>query len=123
VDAVKQRFRNRQEAGRLLAEHLRQYAGDDDVVVLALARGGVPVAFEVACVGRLVRERHGCEALLVGFTTYQPGTERILHSFNARLGEQFDVVIHLDETHALGPLERTSQWKAGELPETYPSGA
>jgi predicted phosphoribosyltransferase len=42
------RFRDRTEAGRLLAEQLRQYAGRDDVVVLALPRGGMPVAFEVA---------------------------------------------------------------------------
>jgi putative phosphoribosyl transferase len=42
------RFRDRTEAGRLLAEQLRRYAGRDDVVVLALPRGGVPVAFEVS---------------------------------------------------------------------------
>ena len=42
------RFRDRAEAGRLLAERLRSYAGRDDVVVLALPRGGVPVAYEVA---------------------------------------------------------------------------
>jgi putative phosphoribosyl transferase len=42
------RFRDRAEAGRLLAERLRQYAGRDDVVVLALPRGGVPVGYEVA---------------------------------------------------------------------------
>jgi putative phosphoribosyl transferase len=42
------RFRDRTEAGRLLAERLRGYAGRDDVVVFALPRGGVPVAYEVA---------------------------------------------------------------------------
>jgi putative phosphoribosyl transferase len=42
------RFRDRAEAGRLLAQRLRKYAGRDDVVVLALPRGGVPVAYEVA---------------------------------------------------------------------------
>ena len=42
------RFRNRAEAGRLLAERLVQYAGRSDVLVLALPRGGVPVGFEVA---------------------------------------------------------------------------
>src|SRR3954462_15707229 len=41
-------FRNRAEAGRMLAELLRPYAGRDDVVVRALPRGGVPVAYEVA---------------------------------------------------------------------------
>jgi putative phosphoribosyl transferase len=45
-------FRDRQEAGMALASLLRQYAGRDDVVVLGLARGGVPVASEVA---RLLR--------------------------------------------------------------------
>lgn len=42
------RFRDRHDAGRQLAERLTEYAGRDDVVVLALPRGGVPVGFEVA---------------------------------------------------------------------------
>ncbi len=42
------RFANRAEAGRLLAERLRSFAGRDDVLVLALPRGGVPVGHEVA---------------------------------------------------------------------------
>jgi predicted phosphoribosyltransferase len=41
-------FRDRREAGRLLAEKLAAYADRSDVLVLALPRGGVPVAYEVA---------------------------------------------------------------------------
>jgi putative phosphoribosyl transferase len=41
-------FQDRAEAGRELAERLRQYEHRGDVVVLALPRGGVPVGFEVA---------------------------------------------------------------------------
>ncbi|MGY2063110.1 erythromycin esterase family protein, partial [Nocardia gipuzkoensis] len=41
-------FRDRHEAGRVLAELLEHYRDDPDVVVLGLARGGVPVAWEVA---------------------------------------------------------------------------
>src|SRR5438270_10369874 len=43
-----ERFRNRNEAGRLLAEKLTAYANRPDLLVLALPRGGVPVAYEVA---------------------------------------------------------------------------
>jgi predicted phosphoribosyltransferase len=41
------RFQNRSHAGRILAQHLDAYANRPDVQVLALPRGGVPVAFEV----------------------------------------------------------------------------
>ena len=51
---------------------------------------------------------------------YLPESERVSHYFNARLADQCDAVIHLDQTRAVEPLERTSQWEAGELPETYP---
>jgi putative phosphoribosyl transferase len=42
------RFHDRHEAGRRLAGELRAYAGRDDVIVVALPRGGVPVGYEVA---------------------------------------------------------------------------
>ncbi len=51
---------------------------------------------------------------------YRPETERLSHYFHARLPEQFDAIIHIDETRAVEPLERTSAWDEGELPETYP---
>lgn len=41
-------FRNREQAGKLLAAALTKYAGRSDAVVLALPRGGVPVAYEIA---------------------------------------------------------------------------
>lgn len=42
------RFQNRIEAGQLLAQKLEAYTGRPDTLVLALPRGGVPVAYEVA---------------------------------------------------------------------------
>jgi erythromycin esterase-like protein len=53
---------------------------------------------------------------------YRPRTERQSHYFRVDLREQFDLVVHLDVTRALEPLDRTSRWDAGEPPETYPSG-
>jgi len=41
-------YRNRSEAGKHLATRLKKYANRDDLLVLALPRGGVPVGFEVA---------------------------------------------------------------------------
>ncbi|HEX8854822.1 MAG TPA: erythromycin esterase family protein [Thermoleophilaceae bacterium] len=53
---------------------------------------------------------------------YRPETERISHYFHAQLADQFDAVIHIDDTRAVEPLEITSEWERGELPETYPFG-
>jgi erythromycin esterase-like protein len=139
-------------------------------------------------IGQLVRERHGDDAMLVGFTThtgtvtaatrwdappqrrrvrpsrhdsyealfhatglpgfllplrerddhtaalraarleraigviYRPESERQSHYFQTQLPEQFDAVLHFDETHAVEPLERNVEWHDAEAPETYPSG-
>lgn len=51
---------------------------------------------------------------------YRPSTERESHYFRARLADQFDVVIHIDDTRAVEPLERTARWDRGEVPETFP---
>jgi erythromycin esterase-like protein/predicted phosphoribosyltransferase len=51
---------------------------------------------------------------------YRPDTERQSHYFRARAAEQFDAIIHIDETRAVEPLERTAGWERGEAPETYP---
>jgi erythromycin esterase-like protein len=53
--------------------------------------------------------------------TYRSDTECWSHYFNARLNEQFDALIHLDETRALDPLEPAAKWEEGESPETLPS--
>jgi len=45
---MRTKFRDRTEAGQLLAGPLRRFAGRDDVLVLGLPRGGVPVAYPVA---------------------------------------------------------------------------
>ena len=89
-------FRDRTEAGQRLAERLVASAGRPDVPVLALPRGGVPVAYEVARatqmgaqgewdVGGLVCRRYGHDAVLVGFTTHD-GT--VTAASNPRRGDR-----------------------------------
>lgn len=52
---------------------------------------------------------------------YRPESERLSHYFRAQLPDQFDAIIHVDETTALPPLERWS-WHEQDLPETFPTG-
>jgi erythromycin esterase-like protein len=51
---------------------------------------------------------------------YRPETERQSHYLRARVADQFDAVIHVDETRAVEPLEQTARWQEGEVPDTYP---
>lgn len=64
---------------------------------------------------------------------YRPDTECLSHYFEANLPQQFDVMLHYDQTHAVEPLEPSEVWQRGEhpqpephaleeVPETYPSG-
>ncbi len=56
---------------------------------------------------------------------YRPETERQSHYFYARLADQFDALLHFDQTRAVEPLEHTPEWNmegAGEPAETFPSG-
>ena len=53
---------------------------------------------------------------------YRPETERQSHYFETHLPEQFDALIHVDETSALEPLDKGRIWTTEEPPETYPSG-
>ncbi|WP_240788526.1 erythromycin esterase family protein [Ramlibacter henchirensis] len=54
---------------------------------------------------------------------YLPETERRSHYFSARIGAQFDAVIHIDSTQALESLpEHAPETQEVEVPETYPAG-
>jgi erythromycin esterase-like protein len=52
---------------------------------------------------------------------YRPETERASHYFAARLPAQFDLLVHVDRTRALEPLELWARHEV-DLPETYPTG-
>jgi hypothetical protein len=47
---------------------------------------------------------------------------RTRHSSAASRAAVPNAVLHVDETQAVEPLERTVQWEAGEAPETFPFG-
>jgi erythromycin esterase-like protein len=55
---------------------------------------------------------------------YRPETERRSHYYHSRLADQYDIVVHIDETHAVQPLEPPAPPPEAETepPETYPSG-
>jgi erythromycin esterase-like protein len=47
---------------------------------------------------------------------YRPETERISHFFEARIPDQFDIIIHFDQTRAVKPLEHTTGWEKASHP-------
>jgi erythromycin esterase-like protein len=53
---------------------------------------------------------------------YRADTERLGYYFKATLKDQFDLVVHLDQTKALVPLERAQSAASPDAPETFPSG-
>jgi predicted phosphoribosyltransferase len=90
------------------AEELFHEAGQKEFMI---AFGSAPPAADLLSSARLERA--------IG-VIYRPETERASHYFRARVSDQFDAVIHIDETRAVEPLERTTRWQLGDVPETYP---
>jgi predicted phosphoribosyltransferase len=115
-------FPNRIEAGRQLAEKLDKYVGREDVIVLGLPRGGVPVAYEVA--KRLhapldvfvVRKLGvpGFEELAAG--AIASGGVRVLNADVMRAIPHADEVIEAVTARETGELERREQIYRGGRP-------
>lgn len=53
---------------------------------------------------------------------YRPESERQSHYFKARIADQFDAVIHMEETRAVEPLDDTERMPVGDAPDTFPTG-
>ena len=187
------RDRHMAETLEALVGHLDRHGGRTKVVIwehnshIGDARATEMGDHGELNVGQLVRERHGREAVLVGFSTYtgtvtaasdwdepprlkrvrpalpgsyeavfhdtgiprfllplrdggpavdglrkprleraigvvyRPETERASHYFEARLADQFDAVLHFDQTRAVEPLDPPEGWQAGEAPEAFPT--
>jgi erythromycin esterase-like protein len=77
------------------------------------------LSFESAAVRRVFMKPRLERAIGV---IYRPDTERQSHYFYASLASQFDAIVHIDHTTALRPLEVTAEWRAPDVPETYPTG-
>jgi len=78
-----------------------------------LARFYLPLTGDIAQIFRRPRLQRAIGVL------YLPESERASHYYECRLNEQFDAIVHIDQTHALEPLDPTSEWVAGEQ-ATYP---
>src|ERR1700737_776044 len=108
-------FPDRAEAGRFLATKLSKYSGRDDVIVLGLPRGGVPVAYEVARALRvpldvfIVRKLGvpGFEELAVG--AIASGGVRVLNEDVARALPNANEIIESITARETAELERREQ--------------
>jgi len=115
-------YRDRREAGRQLAAKLAAYAGRPDVIVLALPRGGVPVAYEVARALRapldifLVRKLGlpGHEELAMGAVA--SGGIRVLNEEVVRALRIPEEVIDEVAAEELEELERRERLYRGDRP-------
>jgi erythromycin esterase-like protein len=103
------------------AQHMRVRPSMRDSYERLFHDTGIP-AFALRLHDRGVREALNVSRIerAIG-VIYRPDTERLSHYFTARLAQQFDVVIHIDETRALEPLEIWARHEV-DLPETYPTG-
>lgn len=122
------RFRDRREAGEALADELRQYAGRPDTLILALPRGGVPVAaaiaeqldlpmdiFLVRKLGLPGHEELAMGAIASGgITVMNPDVLRMVH-----VG---DKAIEMVTRRELAELERREREYRGERPEPQLEG-
>ncbi len=115
-------FRDRTDAGRQLAARLTRYADRTDVLVLALPRGGVPVAYEVAKQLNapldvfLVRKLGvpGYEELAMG--AIASGGVRVINEDTVRYLDIPDAVIDSVAKHELPELERRELAYRGDRP-------
>src|SRR5437870_12444955 len=119
-------FANRTEAGRLLAEKLVQYAGRDDVVVLGLPRGGVPVAYQVA--RRLGAPLDVCSVRKLGVPGFEElaagaiasGGVRVLNEDGVRAIPHADEAIEAVTARETAELERREQiYREGRPPPEF----
>lgn len=116
------RFKDRRDAGRILARKLSVYADQTDVIVLALPRGGVPVAYEVALALNvqldifLVRKLGlpGREELAIG--AIASGGIRVLNEDIIRVLSVPEEVINIVARNELQELERREHVYRGSQP-------
>jgi hypothetical protein len=107
-------FQDRFDAAQKLLPLLEKYKSNPEVLVLAISKFFLSLDDKSSVPEKMLERAIG--------VVYAPHAERQSHYFYASLAEQFDAVIHYDTTTALEPLEKTSLWLEGEVPESYPSG-